>query len=152
MGHLALYVLSSHVFVDHWCVIYIHFYKFWTNLVYFSFCLLLTHLFRYDWQQPMATTTTPRTTAVSNCLWGGNRCPSKMVRWWQHHHQVKWNDNATTRWWEMMGSWNDGGWGGNKFRGGKAKDKRPKRHCLTSLGPLVSFYLFSFHVFVAKFL
>ena len=119
MGHLALYILSSHVFVDCWHIIYIHLYQFWTN-----FCLLLTHLLRYNqWWQPMATTTILRTTTMSNCSQGGNGCHSKTASQQQHCHQAKWNNNAT-RQWEMTGSWNDRGAQGKQLQRRWSKGKK----------------------------
>jgi hypothetical protein len=45
----------------------------------------------------MATTTAPRTTATSNCSWGGNQCHFKTARERQRCHQAKQNDKGTMR-------------------------------------------------------
>ena len=119
-------------------------YQFRTN-----FCLLLTHLLRYDRRrQPMATTTTPRTTAMSDCSRGGNGCHSKMVSRRQRCHQAKWNDNATTRRREMTGSRNDRGAWGKRLQRRGSKGKKAQAMSFDVSWAIGKFLLFSFHVFL----
>ena len=70
-----------------------------------------------------------------------NHCREQLLAGWErlqvqngedNGHQTQWNDNGTTRW-ETTGRGRR--WGGN------TNEKRPKRHRLTSLGPLVSLFL-----------